>query len=114
MSESVGSLFVELDYLLDSLMIQGRAQPTIIVPKVPDPTWFPRWYVQRTSSSDRYGQLQRQAVLLTAQWYDLVGVNAEAYKKANIILPEFIQWSLDLIREPEEVAQNFTSRVSGK
>lgn len=114
-SESVGSLFIELDRLAKSRSTH-LTRPIIILPKVPDPTWFPRWFVERTSSSDQYGQLQRRAVTLTEEWNRLLDIHAQNVTKADMILPDFNQWILDLMRESNEVAdaQGLASRLFGK
>lgn len=111
--ESVGSLFSELKRLLNSNLARST-RATIIIPTVPDPTWLPRWIVQRTSSADEHGQFQRQAVLLTELWNSLLEAGAQEYKEADIVLPDFNQWMMDLIREPEMAAYEFSGKLFGK
>lgn len=97
--ESIASLFVQLDKLVHSGLVQGT-RPTIIIPKVPDPTWFPRWFTERTgpNGTDKYGFLQRGAVTLTTLWNHILETEAERYQGATIILPDFNQWLLDQMR----------------
>lgn len=101
--ESLASLFVQLDKLVHSKLVQGT-RPTIVIPKVPDPTWFPRWFAERTGPNgiDKYGHLQRAAVLLTSLWNEVLEEEARRYQDANIVLPDFNQWLLEQMRQAQQ------------
>lgn len=100
--ESIASMFAQLDRLVDAKSLSIR--PTVIIPKVPDPTFFPRWISQRTmnpNGTDAYGQLQRQAVILTDLWNHALEKHAEGWNKAHVVLPDFHAWMLEQMRQPE-------------
>lgn len=99
-SESVGSLFSEIDRLLESKSARST-HPIIVLPRLPDATLLPRWVTSRTESSDEHGLLQKQAVFLTEQWNNLLESRAKAYEKVDILLPDFGQWMLEIMREPD-------------
>lgn len=109
-TKSVESLFAQVDRLVRSYSLRSSEKPLVIIPKVPDPTWFPRWFAERTRSSDKFGKLERQAVQLTEQWNDLLVAQADQRQShAMTLLPDFDQWILDQFRAPERVANGFAN-----
>jgi hypothetical protein len=100
--DCIASMFAQLDRLVQAKAVSSL-RPTIIIPKVPDPSFFPRWFSQRTSASgiDKYGQLQRNAVILTDLWNTVLQKQVELWNKAHVITPDFQAWMIDQMREPE-------------
>lgn len=100
--DCIASMFAQLDRLVQAKSSSSR-RPTIIIPMVPDPSFFPRWISQRTSASgtDKYGQLQRNAVILTDLWNNVLLKQVALWDNAHVITPNFHAWMLEQMREPE-------------
>lgn len=114
--DSLTTLFEQLRVLADALGPEiGKAM--MIVPKVPDPTWLPKWFNERTGpkGSDVHGLAQRQAVFLTQEWNRGLVEKAAAWDAStggNIIVPEFDTWFLDQIRASQPAALGYNSQAS--
>ncbi|KAI5240744.1 hypothetical protein E4T42_08298 [Aureobasidium subglaciale] len=100
--DCIASMFAQLDRLVQAKTV-SPLRTTVVIPKVPDPTFFPRWIAERTSAAgiDKYGQLQRQAVVLTDLWNNVLQKQAETWNKARVVMPDFHAWMLEQLREPE-------------
>lgn len=100
--DCIASMFAQLDRLVQAKSVSSL-RPTIIIPKVPDPSFFPRWISRRTSASgtDKYGQLQRNAVILTDLWNTVLQKQVESWNNAHVVTPDFHAWMLEQMREPE-------------
>ncbi|KAH0287710.1 hypothetical protein M436DRAFT_51542 [Aureobasidium namibiae CBS 147.97] len=100
--DCIASMFAQLDRLVQAKSVSSL-RPTIIIPKIPDPSFFPRWISRRTSASgtDKYGQLQRNAVILTDLWNSVLQKQVESWNNAHVVTPDFHAWMLEQMREPE-------------
>ncbi|CAD0083979.1 unnamed protein product [Aureobasidium vineae] len=100
--DCIASMFAQLDRLVQAKSVSSH-RPTIIIPTVPDPSFFPRWINQRSSANgtDKYGQLQRHAVILTDLWNNLLHKKVAMWDKAHVVMPDFYAWMLEQMREPE-------------
>ncbi|KAG9756763.1 hypothetical protein KCU73_g4754, partial [Aureobasidium melanogenum] len=100
--DCIASMFAQLDRLVQAKSVSSL-RPTIIIPTVPDPSFFPRWISQRTSANgtDKYGQLQRHAVILTDLWNNVLHKQVASWNKADVVMPDFDAWMLEKMREPE-------------
>lgn len=114
-TECLLSLFAQLDRLVQAKSVSS-VRPTIIMPKVPDPTFFPRWIARRTApnGSDVHGQIQRQAVVLTDIWNHLLEKQATSWNKAHVVLPDFHTWMINQMREPEMEETGLSAIWKGK
>lgn len=115
-STIVESLFEQLDLLADAVMEETEEPLTVVLPKVPDPTWLAIWLNERTGpmGSDRYGLAQRQAVLLADRWNRDLAARAAVWDGGDIIIPDFHQWMLDQMREPKRGEYGFKGLLLGK
>ena len=97
--DSIITLFVELEKLLDAIGTKGPP-PTVIIPKVVDPTWLPRWFADRSGPAgpDTFGMIQRQATDLTDHWHFALTSRADRWTKGHIVVPDFNQWLLRQMR----------------
>ncbi|KAI4725438.1 hypothetical protein E4T49_06794 [Aureobasidium sp. EXF-10728] len=101
-ADCIASMFAQLDRLVQAKSMSSH-RPTIIIPTVPDPSFFPRWINQRSSANgtDKYGQLQRHVVILTDLWNTLLQKKVAVWDRAHVVMPDFYAWMLEQMREPE-------------
>lgn len=97
--DSIITLFVELERLLDAIGTKGPP-PIVIIPKVVDPTWLPRWFADRSgpAGTDTFGMIQRQATALTNYWHYALAFHADRWTKGHIVVPDFNLWVLRQMR----------------
>jgi hypothetical protein len=107
--ECVSAIFTQLDRLVQAKSLSWSSSavpPTFILPKIPDPSFLPRWVQQRTSANgiDTYGRLQRQAVTLTNLWNHILEDQADKWINqgaAHLVMPDFNTWMLEQMRGPD-------------
>lgn len=100
--KTIATMFKQLDSLMDN--IPDTTRITVVIPRLFDSTWLPKWITERTSTegSDKYGLIQRQAVTLKDYWDRLLDQRASEFQR-HTVTPDFNEWFLLQIRQFREM-----------
>lgn len=112
--KSIWTIYNQLDVLINDTNV-NTSETTIVMPKLLDSTWLPRWLTERTGVAgiDEFGLIQRQAVTLTDHWNRLMDQRiAKSPKGSKILSPDFNGWFLRQHREYREMKFGYKDLLS--
>lgn len=97
-SNSVYELFQQLDLIAEHF----DEPPRIVLPKLWDVTFTPRFLSLSQDQSDlRFGEQQHKVIYLTNYWNTVMMQSAANWRKGLLFVPDWNTWLLDEIRSTQ-------------